>query len=92
MLWSKVTAVRFAVRGTDKADSFLKVLKWKKSKRHNKAAFADSSICIEKSAASRLACGNAGGGKFDRRDFPGFFNKEKKQDDEKNSSGLFDKL
>ena len=25
MLWSKVTAVRFAVRGTDKADSFLKV-------------------------------------------------------------------
>ena len=56
MLWSKVTAVRFAVRG------------------------------------SRLACGNAGGGKFDRRDFPGFFNKEKKQDDEKNSSGLFDKL
>ena len=52
MLWSKVTAVRFAVRGTDKADSFL----------------------------------------FDRRDFPGFFNKEKKQDDEKNSSGLFDKL
>ena len=24
MLWSKVTAVRFAVRGTDKADSFLK--------------------------------------------------------------------
>ena len=25
MLWSKVTAARFAVRGTDKADSFLKV-------------------------------------------------------------------
>ena len=25
MLWSKVTAVRFAVRGTDKADSFQKV-------------------------------------------------------------------
>lgn len=71
MLWSKVTAVRFAVRGTDKADSFLKVLKWKKSKRHNKAAFADSAS-VSKKCGSRLACGNAGGGKFDRRDFPVF--------------------
>ena len=90
MLWSKVTAVRFAVRGTDKADSFLKVFEMEEIKAATKRC--GWSTCTKK-CVSRLALrAMPDGGKFDRRDFPGFFNKEKKQDDEKNSSRLFDKL
>ena len=72
MLWSKVTAVRFAVRGTDKADSFLKVFEMEEIEGHNKAAFADSASVSKKNAAVRPPAAAAGGSKFDRKDFPGF--------------------